>query len=163
MKHCILLLMLIFALVSCNQSERVSSSIWRDSVKIDPSIPPEGTHLMQILLENQSLPLKGTGCESSPDDKHTLQDLLAITFGAAFGNDANKRHQVVFSGGCKAEQFELRSGSIIDGWRCTLNAEEKTIKKAEYIHSSSIAFGLQKNTWELITDSITPNPLICMP
>lgn len=162
MKHCTLLL-LVFVPVACHQSERVSPSIWRDSVKIDPSIPPEGTHLIQILLENKSLPLKGTGCESSPDDKRTLQDLLASTFGAALGNNVNKRHQVFFSGGCKAEQFELRSGSITDGWRCTLNSEEKTIKKAEHIYSASIAFGLQKRTWELITDSITPNPLICMP
>lgn len=163
MKLSVLSLMLVFALISCTNSERVNSSNWRDSVKIDPSLPPEGMHLMYILMDNQSLPLKGTGCESSPDDKHTLKDLLATTFGAALGNGVNKRHQVVISGSCKAEKFELRTGSIIDGWRCTLNSEEKTIKKAEYIYSSSIAFGVQKSTWEFITDSITPNSLICMP
>jgi len=162
MKHRILLLIFVFALVSCTQSEHVNVD-WRDSVRIDPSIPPEGMHLMHILLENQSFPLKGTGCESSRDDKHTLQHLLASTLGDGIGNNANKQHQVIVSADCKAEQFELQSGSVIDGWRCNLNVTEKTNKKGEYIAGSSVAFGVRKDTWTFITDSITPNPLVCMP
>lgn len=158
----LLLLMLCVVLASCSRAERISPD-GGEPVKIDPFSPPNGVHLVQILLENQSFPVKGTGCENKlpdgPDDKRRLQHILAMRFG--FGLD-NPRLQRVHSGRCKAEQFELRSGSIIDAWRCSLNVVENG-EKGEYITNSSIEFGVTKDTWKLITNSVTPNPLICMP
>lgn len=55
MKHRLLLFCL--ALVSCTQSERIDP-LRGNPVKIDPAKPREGMHLVQILLENQSLPLE---------------------------------------------------------------------------------------------------------
>lgn len=133
-----------------------------DPARIDPSIPPEGKHLIHILLKNQSFPLKGTGCSGS-NDRGTLHHLLAITLGAALDSNADKLRRAVISGGCKAEQFELRSGATIDGWRCSLHYEETFIKDDEWVATSSISFGVHKATWELITDSVTPNPPICIP
>lgn len=165
-----LLLLLCTALISCAQPERADSDrcevigVSHNSdipEKIDTATPPDGTQVMRVLLKNQSFPLRGTGCSSNSNDRSTLQDLLAMTLGAGIGIGADR--QVIISGGCKAEQFELQSGSTLDGWRCNLNMEEQFIKEGEYVYNSSITFGLRKDTWEFITDSITPNPLICMP
>lgn len=164
--------LLCLALVSCTpantQTERLDAM--GEPLKIDPIKPPEGMQLVQILLENQSLPLKGTGCGSNPNDKRTLQHLIASTFGSGLNNnslDKNGQLRKLLSvniwGGCKTERFELRSGPDIDAWRCTLYAEDQVDDKDAYTFSSSINFGVRKDTWKLITDSITPDPLICIP
>lgn len=152
MNHRLPLLLLCLALVSCTQSERISP-LWDEPVKIDPSTPPEGMYLLQILLENQSLPLKGTGCEGPPGDRRRLQHRLALTLGSGIDDP---RHYRVLSGKCEAVQFELRSGSVIDAWNCVLGGVEKD-KKGDPIASSHIDFGIKKDTWEII-----PETLRCM-
>lgn len=168
MKYCLLPLLFCLMLVSCTQPKRVenngcdpSTQLKKEPAKIDPATPPSGEEAMRILLKNQSFPLKGTGCSSGPNDQDTLQDLLVVALGEAIGMSADK--QLIISGRCEAEQFELKSGSIIDGWRCHLYANTQFIKGAEDIYGMSIAFGIRKDNREFITDSITPSPLICMP
>jgi hypothetical protein len=114
--------------------------------KIDPSRSPEGINIIQILLENQSLPLKGTGCGSgNPDENRILQHQLALTLGYALDV---KRHQSVISGECKPDRFQLRSGALIDAWYCKLAVVEKTAKGG-FVASSIIDFVIKKDTWEL--------------
>ena len=161
MKYRILPLLFGLVLISCAQSGRIHpqperiSPAWGDVIKIDPTKPPSGMHMVQILLENQSIYVKGTSCESDPlgfGDKRRLQHKLAMTLGYAFDRPD---HHAVLSGGCKADQFELRPGSVIDIWHCNLGVVEKD-KKGEFITSSHIDFGIKKDTWEFI-----PEKLLC--
>lgn len=164
-------LLILFCLVSgCAQLERIHHGESMAQPKgVSPNadlpakidLPPSGDEVIRILLKNQSFPLKNTGCSSGSDDHDSLQDLLARTLGAAIGVGADR--QMVVSGGCNAEQFELYSGTILDGWRCRLNVEERFIKDNEYVYNFSVAFGIRKDTWALITDSVTPSPLVCIP
>jgi hypothetical protein len=150
MKKAALILLLLASLASAGTSERLDPA-WGDPLKIDPSKPPQGRHIIQILLENQSLLLKGTGCGSDiPNDRRTLQHKLALSLGDAIDS---KRHQALISGGCKPAQFELRSGAVIDAWHCTLTVVEKTAKGG-FVASSSIDFGVKKDTWEIIPEAI---------
>lgn len=156
MKYRLLPLILFLALVSCTRSERLDP-LGGKLVKIDPTQPPSGMHLVQILLENQSIPLKGTHCEASglsPDNRR-LQHQLALTLGEGFGNP---RHRRELSGGCEPDQYEFPSGESIDAWQCNLGAVTKN-KKGEFIASSHIYFGIKKDTWELIR---TPRALRCL-
>lgn len=150
-------LILCIVLVACSRPERLTPH-GGDPVTIDPTQPPSGMYLVQILLENQSLPLKGTGCEGSwsENDRRQLQHVLAVTFGFALDKPRTPPYQVTFLGGCEAERFELRSGKIIDGWRCNINVVDNN-QKGEYVANSSIYFGITKDTWELI-----PETLLCM-
>lgn len=143
--------MLFLALVSCAHTERIDP-LGGDPVKIDPAKPPSGMHLVQILLENQSLPVKGTDCESSglTKDKRRLLHRLAITLGDGLDNT---RHRTELLGGCKADQFELPSGSVIDIWRCELGVVEKD-EEGEFITSGFIYFGVKKDTWEFIPEKL---------
>ena len=68
MKHRFVLLIFSVTLISSVQTERISP-LWDEPVKIDPFTPPEGMYLVQILLENQSLPLKDTGCQGPSGDR----------------------------------------------------------------------------------------------
>lgn len=150
MKFHIMLLMLFIAIIPFAHADRIDPE-WGDPVKIDPAVPPSGIHVIQILLENQSLPLMGTGCRSDlPNDKRTLQHRLALTLGYAIDN---KRNHAVLSGGCQAEKIELRSGAIINAWHCKLAVVEKS-EKNEFISSSNIHFGVKKDTWEFIPESL---------
>ena len=128
-----------------------------DHFKINPAKPPEARHIIQILLKNQSFPLKGTGCESGANNKSTLQHLLASTLGSAIDDGA------AISAACesKSELFELRSGAMLDAWRCRLSIPEQA-SRGEW-GSYTLFFGVRKDSWKLITDSITPNLLVCMP
>lgn len=149
MKRRILSLLLVLALVSCTQTGRIDPK--GDPVKIDPAKPPSGMLLVQILLENQSLPVKGTGCQSgASEDKRRLQHILALTLGEGLDNP---RHRTELLGGCEADQFELPTGSVIDIWNCKLGVVEKD-KKDEYIASAHIRFGIKKNTWEFVPEKL---------
>ena len=109
---------------------------------------------MRILIENQGIQLKGTGCSSDiPNDKRTLQHKLAGTLGHAIDN---KRHVAVMLGGCKADKSELKSGLVIDTWHCNINVIEKT-KRGGFIANASIDFWIKKEDWSLI-----PEKLLCM-
>lgn len=161
MKHRLLPLLLSLILISCAHPERVRpqperiSPAWGDAIKIDPTKPPSGMHMVQILLENQSLSVKGTNCESDPfgvGDKRRLQHKLAMTLGYAFDRP---HHHAVLSGSCEADQFEPPSGLAIDIWRCNLAVVEKD-EKDEFIASSNIYFGIKRGTWEFI-----PEKLLC--
>lgn len=190
MKYRLLSLLPLLALVACAHPRSASprdesakapspdgvsehqriSPLWGDPTKIDPTKPPSGTELVQILLENQAFPLKGTGCASDADDNRTLRHLLADTFGSGLNNNSldenghiRKLLSVNIWGGCEPEPFELRSGSIIDAWWCHLYAEDQLDDKEAETFTWSIAFGIRKDTWQLIVDSTTPNPLICIP
>lgn len=75
--------LLCLALVSCapayTKTERLDPM--GDPLKIDPTKPPDGMQLVQILLENQSLPVKGTGCQSGSIENRRLQHILAMVLG----------------------------------------------------------------------------------
>ena len=140
-----------------SEPQRISPS-WGDPLKINPAKPPEGMHVIQILLENQSLPVKGTNCEGSAlgsGDKRRLQHKLAMLLG--FGLD-NPRHRTELSVGCQPDKYELPTGGLIDAWHCRLTALEND-KKGEFIASSSIYFGITKDTWEFVP---VPKALVCM-
>lgn len=147
-------LIFVVVLTSCGYSERITTDEG-EPVKIDPAKAPNGIQMMQILLVNQSLPVKGTGCEGSwtANDKRRLQHRLATSLGYAL--DRKYPHAVLL-GGCETERFELQSGKTIDGWRCSLNVMENN-KKGEHVTSSTIAFGITRDTWDLI-----PETLSCM-
>jgi hypothetical protein len=49
-----------------------------EAIKIDPTKPPVGAQLVQILLENQSIKLADTPCGRSGDTR-ILQQRLALT------------------------------------------------------------------------------------
>ena len=136
-------------------------------LRIDPARPPTGAQLVQILLENQSLPLKGTGCSSDPDDKASLQELLARTFGAGI-DDPGLR--TTHAAGCEAAQFERRGGAVVNVWLCHVYLRQwrmdASIKddRLEPVTQASISFGVTKDTWSLVVDSVTPpSPLVCTP
>lgn len=154
MKYQTLLLVLLLGPVSCTEHERLDP-LGGDPVKIDPTKPPSGVHIVQILLENQSLPLKGTDCESSglAEDKRTLQHRLALTLGSEIDDP---RHDHTLSAKCRADRFELPSGTGIDIWNCNLGLVEES-RKGEFIASSHIDFGIKRDTWELV-----PGTLRCM-
>lgn len=140
-----------------SEPQRISPS-WGDRIKIDPAKPPEGMHLIQILLENQSLPVKGTNCESSAlgsGDKRLLQHKLASLLGSGLDNT---RHRTELSAKCQADKYELPSGGLIDAWHCSLTAVEND-ENGEYIASSSIDFGITKDKWEFVP---VPKALVCM-
>lgn len=125
-------------------------------LKIDPSMPPSGMNIMQILLENQALPLKGTRCDTSDsryDDKRALQHKLAITLGHAVDN---KRHVAVMLGGCKSDKSELKPGMLVNTWHCNINVVEQT-KRGGFIANASIDFWVKKDDWTMI-----PEKLLCM-
>lgn len=150
MKKYILITLVFVSVASAAGSERLNP-LSGERQRIDPSKPPEGMNIIQILLENQSLPLKGTGCASDiPSDNRTLQHQLATTLGWAIDHKPNK---VTISGGCKPAQFELRSGAVVDAWQCTLTVVEKTANGG-FVASSSIDFGVKKDTWEIIPEAI---------
>lgn len=137
--------------------QRISPS-WGNQLKIDPTKPPEGMHLIQILLENQSRPVKGTSCESSAlgsGDKRLLQHALAMTLGSGLDNT---HHRTQLSARCQPDKYELLSGGVIDAWHCSLTAVENDVK-GEFIASSSIDFGITKDTWEFVP---VPKALVCM-
>lgn len=149
MKYPLLSLLIVIALISCSQTERIDPM--GNSVKIDPAVPPSGMLLVQILLENMSLPVKGTGCQSGVgEDKRRLQHTLAMTLGEGLDN---LRHRTELLGGCVADQFEFPSGSVIDIWNCKLGAVEKDIK-GEFIASTHIRFGIKKDTWEFVPEKL---------
>lgn len=139
------------------ESQRISPS-WGDPLRIDPAKPPEGMHLIQILLENQSLPVKGTNCEGSAlgsGDKRRLQHKLARLLGSGLDN---ARHRTELSAICQTDKYELPSGGIIDAWHCSLTAVEND-ENGERIASSSIDFGITKDTWEFVP---VPKALVCI-
>ena len=150
MKKAALVLLLLASLASAAASERLDP-VRGNPIRIDPTKPPEGINIIQILLENQSLPLKGTGCGSdAPGDNRTLQHQLAVTLGWALDK---KRHQMIISADCKPAQFELRSGAVVNAWQCTLRVVEKTAKGG-FVASSVIDFGVKKDAWEIIPEAI---------
>lgn len=154
MKSCLLALLCI-VLVSCANRQQLNSE--GEPLKIDPTRPPAGADLVRILLENQSLPLRGTECEDSgrsPDNRRLLHK-LATNLGSELDNI---RHRREISGGCEPDKYELPSGEAIAAWQCHLDTVTKN-KKGEFIASSHIYFGIKQDTWELIR---TPGALRCL-
>jgi hypothetical protein len=112
-------------------------------------------NIMQILIENHALPLKGTGCDSGiPGDARTLQHHLALTLGDGIDNKQNV--VVITADRCKADKYELKPGVFIDTWHCGINVVEKT-KRGSYIANASIDFWVKKDDWTMI-----PEKLLCM-
>ena len=152
-----LILPLFFlALISCDQPERISP-LWGDPIKIDPTKPPDGMHMVQILLENQLLPVKGTGCEGSAlgsGDKRLLQHSLALMLGSSIDPGTM---EFKLSGGCKVDQIETKKGPRIDIWRCNLGISNIETSTTTTTVSADIYFGITKDTWEFI-----PEKLLCL-
>jgi hypothetical protein len=121
-----------------------------EPITINPSVPPTGVQLFQVLFENSSMSLKGTACSTFGEkDTLTLQHQLAMILG--FGLDV-KQYKTNLVGQCKADRFEV-SGKVIDAWSCEINATETT-KKGKYIANGSIRIGLTKDTWQVVPDSL---------
>lgn len=151
----LLSILFCLTLASCAQPERLNPDA--EPLKIDPTKPPDGMHLVQILLENQSLPLKGTGCEDSgrsPDNRRLVHQ-LAMVLGYGLGYP---QHRVELWGDCIPDQYELPSGKTVDGWQCNLGTLDKD-EKGEDIATANIYFGITKDTWEIIPD---PRALRCL-
>lgn len=146
--------LLCLVLVSCTQHERLN--VDAEPLKIDPTKPPDGMHLVQILLENQSLPVKGTHCEDSgrSPDKRRLLHQLAMALGDGL-NNPRIRNELL--GDCEPDQYELPSGKTVDAWQCRLGVVQKD-EKGEFGASANIYFGITKDTWEIIPD---PRALRC--
>lgn len=165
MKHSIALPALFLMLGSCAQPvtrpdhpQRVDST-WGKPMEIDPSVPPDGTQLMRILLENQSVPLKGTQCENSTpsmgEDKRSLHHLLAAMLGTGL---ASTQTLTLVASTCETASVELPDGStpeewssktIIDAWTCSLTTAGTDEEKERYFSASSIRFIFTKDTWKL--------------
>lgn len=162
----LLVLMVFLTGVACGRAERLDPDSGQALI-VDPAKPPNGAQLVQILLENQSLPLKGTGCSSIPNDSARLQHLLARTFGGGI-DDPNL--QTAHAARCEPAQFEQRAGAPMDVWQCHIylqqrrtgsGVQDKTVESATH---ASVSFGVTKDTWKLVVDSVTPpSPLICTP
>jgi hypothetical protein len=139
--------------ISLAKDEPRIDPLRREPLKITPAKPPEPIHLVQILLENQSIPLKGTRCESSPPvDNRRLHHQLALTLGFAAGN---KRHRSEISASCKSDQIETLQDPA-EVWLCKLGVVERD-KKGRFVASSHIHFGVTKDTWQMV-----PNSLVCL-
>lgn len=155
MNHRLPLLLVFFALASCDRPERISPS-WGDPIVIDPAIPPNGMHLVQILLENQMLPVKGTGCESSAKvkgfvDKRLLQHSIAMMLGSSI-EPGTLEFQI--SGGCAADQLETEKGPFIDIWRCHLATSNIDTGKVNVMVSAHIFFGITRDTWKFLPEKL---------
>ena len=155
----LILLLFFLALISCNQDERINAAPFKidpagDPFKIDPAKPPNGMHMVQILLKNQMTPVAGTGCETDPEDKRPLPRYLAMMLGDAIDAGALG---FKLSGGCKADQLETGKGPLIDIWRCNVGVSNIVTDKYGVIASAHIYFGITKNTWEFI-----PEKLMCL-
>ena len=144
-------LLLCLTLISCNNDTRLSAD-WGEPLSIKPDQPPRAIDMVQVLLENQSLPLKGTGCEGSTgDEKRTLQHCLALALGAPL---ADAKHEALISGDCRsAAKFSVAGGGAIDAWSYELAVVERNDKR-EFVASSVIQFGLTKDKWRLIPETL---------
>jgi len=84
-------------------------------------------------------------------EKRTLQHRLALALGAPL-DDA--RHEALISGGCRsAAKFSVAGGGVIDAWSCELAVVERN-EKREFVSSSVIQFGLTKDKWRLIPETL---------
>lgn len=149
-----LLLLFCLALASCTQPQRLNGE--GEPFQIDPTKPPSGVDMVQILLENQSLPLKGTNCEDkvrSPDNRRLLHK-LATNLGEELNNP--QHHTELQGGDCEAVQHDLPSGKIVDAWRCRFIV---TVKGKEEDFGASIHFSVTKDTWKLVR---VPEALLCL-
>lgn len=144
MKYRLPSLVLSLALVSCAQPERLDHR--GEPFKIDPTSPPNGIQMVQILLENQSLPVKGTQCENGKDDERLLQHHLAMFLGEGFDSPLARSGLLA---SCQPNQYDLPSGGVIDAWQCRLGVIQKA-DKDEFGVGGSIYFGVTKDTWRLI-------------
>lgn len=131
-----------------------------EPIKIDPAKPPNGEQLIQLLLENQSLPLKGTDCTDGKDDPRLLQHRLVMMLGVLVDNP---KGAVGLSSRCSPEPVELPDGAMpephtsktaIKAWRCSLGASST---EGEVFIGSSIYVILTKDTWK-----IYPKRLNCL-
>ena len=138
---------LLLMLAACSPTERLNTL--GETFEIDPAIPPDAEQLMQVLLENQSLPVRGTHCASGTDDKRLLLHRLVMTFGvlAAPPPDIARRvrpavHRLVAA--CKVEP-----GFV--GWRCSLTT---SVGDAAVMSVSTIEVSLDKKTWAAYPESL---------
>ena len=156
MKYRLLPLVLSIALVSCTPTERIDAT--GEPMKIDPTKPPDGMRLVQILLENLAVPLKGTGCGNGPNDPSVLKDHLAMFLGDGFDSPLVRTE---LSSDCQPDRYDLPSGGKIDAWHCRLGVVLKADKadKDELGVSGSIHFGVTKDTWEFVP---VPEALVCL-
>ena len=165
MKHSIVLPVLFLALVSCTQPNiKYFDTNWGRPIVIDPSVPPDGEQLIQILLEHRAVPLKGTECERSGssmgEDRRILQHRLAMLLGFGIGSPNS---QMVLSSRCTTEPVELPDGDMpepspsstqIDAWMCTLAVVDNAAK--EVFIGGNIRIIFTKDTWKIF-----PKRLYC--
>ena len=142
----------LVALVACTPTGRMNNL--GEPLEIDPTRPPGGMMLIQILLENQSLPVKGTQCESGTGDNRRLQHRLAMLLGDGLDNP---RVHTELLADCQPNQYDLPSGGVIDAWQCRLGVMLKA-DKDEFGVGGSIYFGITKDTWKLVP---VPEALRC--
>ena len=126
----------------------------RMSLLLAGGCAPRGQDLTWILLENQSVPLKGTGCQSGADDRRRLQHQLALLLGGGFGSP---HQQAELLDKCDIDRQKVSSGTMIDVWNCSLTVREKN-EKGEVIASRSLGFVFAKDTWKLIPEKLTCTP-----
>jgi hypothetical protein len=112
---------------------------------IDPAKPPNGSQLVQILLENQDLKIKDTPCRSNADDKRTVRHKLAAILGESLDSLALRS---VIKGRCEPVQVKSAAGTQ-DLWDCQLTVLEVN-EQWEDVTSASIFFGITQDTWKII-------------
>ena len=105
----IILSLFLLALVSCTHGNRtgqvdfVPYKLFSENApfKIDPAKPPEGMHMVQILLHHQGMLVEGTGCAGDYTHGHTLQNHLSMLLGLPVDSGDAMAFKLV--GGCKTE------------------------------------------------------------
>ena len=122
--------------------------------KIDPAVPPEGMHLVQILLNNQFTPVTNTLCARDANDKRPLQRYLAQMLGGAI--DPGQTRTFKLHGGCETDWFETASGARVDYWRCNVGITNIGASKDDEMEAANIYFGITQDEWKFI-----PEKLIC--
>lgn len=152
-------LLFLLGLVACTpRGDGGRVDAMGEPLKIDPTRPPDGAQLIQVLLENQSAPLKGTLCESGAGDGRRVQHKLAMLLG---DNLDNPRVLTSLSAGCRPDWYALPSGKRIDAWRCNLAVlrTDKKNPRSGIFTSASIEVGITLDDWRIVP---APEALFCL-
>lgn len=148
----------LLALAACDrpgQADIVPYEIFSENApfQIDPAKPPEGMHIVQILLQRQHILVDGTGCASPFDSRRTLGHYVAMMLGSSIDPGPLKFQ---LNGGCKVEWLEKPDSSRMDFWRCHLGTSNIDNGKSNVQVSAGIYFGVTQDKWEFI-----PEKLMC--
>ncbi|MCW7538401.1 hypothetical protein OOT46_11175 [Aquabacterium sp. A7-Y] len=152
MKHVWLLVPLLVAPLA--GSAQSVNPVWGTPVTIKADTPPRGAQIVQLFLENATLPLKGTGCSHGGENEtRTLREALALVLGDGLDQP---HYKTVLSGSCKTEVLEAAPGKPAPAWACSLHTVDSD-RKGGVVASASIRAGFTKDSWTLI-----PGSLICL-